>query len=402
MGIQSVSVLTEEEYFSGSLQDLLNVKTACPDLAVLRKDFIISEEDVEISFRAGADAILLIASLLDRRTLMSMYKKAKSLGLEVLFEVHDEKDLVKAAHVQPTCTGFNSRDLNTFKIDLTVPIRLSAKTSWKTRKVFESGITSVEEADLALSCGFEGLLIGEAVMKNRSLIGGIKKSFITKKGNFWLLAFSKKKENRPLVKICGITTQKDAEMALDMGADILGFVFADSPRRASFSLLSRIEKLDVLKAGVVVLEKNQHSLPKKIKDLMGNGLLDVVQFHGNESPVRCRTLAFPYYKAVRVKDNRDIEKIGLYRCPRVLFDTYVAHVPGGSGTTIPGTLVERIKERYPLWLAGGIGPYNVKDVLMKYRPELIDASSRLEMSPGRKDPGKMKTFFKEIDIGPVL
>jgi len=401
-GISSLSVLTEEEYFSGSLGDLFTIKKTFPHLSLLRKDFILDEKDIEVSFRAGADAVLLIASMHDIKTLIKLYRRAKAYRLEVLFEVHDEDDLNKAKKVKPEITGFNSRDLATFRIDLTVPIKMSSFADWKTRKVFESGISSIEDADLALSSGFSGLLIGEAVMKDIDLIDKLKKAFNHKPGNFWQKLFSVKKGEKPYIKICGITREEDAVFAAEMGADILGFIFADSPRRASPELLKKIQDLEILKTGVVVLNKDRISLNGKIKELLNDGLLNVIQFHGNERPWNCHKMAFPYFKAVRVKGRNDIERIGSYRCPRVLTDTYIRGISGGTGKRIPDDLISRIKERYPLWLAGGIGPDNVREIIRRFRPELIDVSSKLESSHGTKDHTKIKKLFEEIEIAAAL
>ncbi len=396
-GIKTVSVLTEEDYFSGSLRDLFVIKRAFPNLSILRKDFIIDEEDIEVSYRAGADAVLLIASMHDQNALFRLYRKAKTLGMEVLFEVHDENDIRKARVIKPDFTGFNSRDLNSFKIDLIQPVKQRSRVTWDTVTVFESGLLSEEDAVFALSSGFSGLLVGEAVMRNEELIEELFKSFSHKRRSFWFRLFSRKKENIPLTKICGITREKDAFFAKEMGADMLGFVFADSPRRAGPELLKRIRELDILKAGVVV-----NNIDPEVKGLLEDGFLDVIQFHGEELPEDCFKMAFPYFKALRIKAINDIGKIDLYHCPRVLIDTFVHGIQGGTGKRISDEILLHLKDRLNLWLAGGIGPENVRDIIEKYRPELIDASSMLESSYGVKDHDKIKKYFEEISIEKAL
>jgi indole-3-glycerol phosphate synthase/phosphoribosylanthranilate isomerase len=108
-------------------------------------------------------------------------------------------------------------------------------------------------------------------------------------------------------------------------------------------------------------------------------------------------VAFPYYKAVRVGNEHDVKRIGSFRCPRVLADAFVPGKPGGTGKTVSTQLIESIRSRYALWLAGGIGPENVAGIVSSFRPELIDASSRLESEPGIKDRNKMALFFNEIE-----
>jgi indole-3-glycerol phosphate synthase/phosphoribosylanthranilate isomerase len=398
MGVKTVSVLTEEEYFSGSLHDLVNVKKQYPDLSVLRKDFLISEEDIDVSYRAGADAVLLIASMHNKDSLYKLYKKAQALGIEVLLEVHDQDDIDKARNISPRFTGFNSRDLKTFMKDLISPVRLRHQVTWNTTAVFESGITTGEHALFALSSGFSGILVGEAVMKNRKLIPEMQKHFKHKKAEFWLSLYEKQVDSKPLVKICGITNERDAEYARKMGADIIGFIFASSPRQTGPELLRRLRGLDILKVAVVVQKEGDVSLNLKVKNLLEEGLIDAVQFHGDENAQHCYEMAFPYYKALRIQRVETIEKVSQFRCPRVLLDSFVPGKQGGTGQRLSNEVLEQVKKRFPLWLAGGIDPENVREIVTAYRPELVDASSGLEVSPGKKSHEKMKTFFQEITL----
>ena len=405
-GIRTVSVLTEEEHFCGSLADLVRVKRAFPGLCVLRKDFLIDESDIEASHRAGADAVLLIARVHDAATLGRLYEKTKALGMEALLEVHDGEDLKKAGRLAPVFTGFNSRDLASLKIDPVGPLRLRGRVDWKTTAVYESGIGSGEGGLFALSSGFQGLLVGEAVMRDSGLIGELIGAFDEARGSdagrkdFWLRLYAPRGDGdrvpRTLVKICGITNREDALLAHRLGADVLGFVFAPSPRRADPGLLRALGDLDILKVGVVAGGPAAPILDPAVKDLLNRGLIDAVQFHGSEDPEQCSRAAFPYYKAVRIGEERDVDAAGAFRCPRVLADASVPGLPGGTGRSIPDSLVRRMGERGPLWLAGGIGPANVRGLIHAFGPELVDCSSMLEASPGKKDPQKLIRFFEEV------
>jgi indole-3-glycerol phosphate synthase/phosphoribosylanthranilate isomerase len=401
-GIKSISVLTEEDYFSGSLKDLLAAKKSFPHLSFLRKDFILEEEDIEISYRAGADAVLLIAKAHDAHTLVRLYEKAKIMGMEVLIEIHDRDDLEKARMVKPTYTGINSRNLINFRVDTELPIQLARRIDWPTCMVFESGIYSKEDATRAIEGGFSGILVGEAVMKNPSLITELYSVFVSSWGHFWQKLFLRKKEGKPLTKICGITRVEDAEASAKEGADVLGFIFTDSPRKAPFELPQKLGHLHVLKVGVVTGGGNGLSIIKEVKDLLTGGFLDALQFHGTENPHELHRFSYPYYKAVRVKDEKDLELIALYPCPRVLIDTYVPGIPGGTGRRVPAHIIFKVKTRHPLWLAGGIGPLNVREIVEKFQPELIDVASQLESSPGIKDHQKIEKLFKEIEIAQAL
>lgn len=392
-GVRSVSVLTEPNYFAGSLSDLICIKQAFPGLAVLRKDFLISKEDIDISYRAGADAVLLIASILTADKLKAMYRRTKELGMEALVEVHSKDDIKKAGRIKPVLTGINSRDLTTFRVDLAIPLLIKQMISWKTDLLFESGIHFQENALVALSAGFRGILVGEAVVRNPFLIQRLLKAYSLATNNFWGKLYKRKK---PFVKICGITNTADAYHARECGADILGFIFAPSKRRADPSLLAKLKDLDILKVGVVVVEKGDKDLDPAIKDLLHNGLIDAVQFHGDEEPDLCFSLAFPYYKALQLKGTDDVDRIGEYRCPRVLVDAFSKSKRGGTGKSIPGECILKVKERFPLWIAGGLRPDNIGDIVKRFSPELIDASSRLEESPGKKNPELVARFIKQV------
>jgi len=393
-GVKSLSILTEQDYFNGSLNDLMQVKKRFPQLAVLRKDFLLAIEDIDVSFRAGADAVLLIAAILEEDSLYALYAHAKKLGLQPLVEVHDFADIQKVRKLKPELTGINSRDLKRFTIDPALPLQVKRWIDWDTSLVYESGIRNIEDARFALSGGFRGLLVGEAVVRNPGLITQLQTAYTLKKVRFWEKLFSRQ---APYVKVCGITNREDALHATQCGADLLGFIFAASPRKTEPALLAELSGLDVLKVAVVVAgERTPPGLPAEVQDLLDRGLIDAVQWHGDEAPTDCYTFGFPYYKALCLKNDDDVKLADHYLCPRVLIDAYSKTSRGGTGIQIPDVLVDKIREMHPLWIAGGIGPDNARQILKKFEPELIDASSKLESSPGKKDPGKVSAFIKEI------
>ncbi|GAB6088711.1 phosphoribosylanthranilate isomerase [Spirochaeta dissipatitropha] len=414
-GIQSVSVLTEPEYFGGSLEDLRRVKQQYPQLSVLRKDFLLDEEDIEISYRAGADAVLLIASVLEPAQLERMHTRALELGMQALVELHTVEELEAVRPIAPPLVGVNSRDLKTFRMDPLVPLRLRElagnDSNWSPRWVFESGVFEEEHAALAASSAFDAVLVGEAVMRSPDRITGIVRGLsYTGRHDFWPRIARRISENasdgnrdcgncdyRPLIKICGLTWQEDARFADQQGADLLGFVFADSPRRAEASMLRSLGKTRALKVGVVVCGGDKQ-FPAEVQQLLQEGILDAVQFSGDELPADCFPMAFPYYKAIRPASVADCAEADNYHCPRVLVD---ARSPdgayGGSGHRIPADIVESVKG--PLWLAGGLNPENVRQAVRDFRPELVDVASGLESHPGKKDPRKIRAFIEEVQRG---
>jgi indole-3-glycerol phosphate synthase / phosphoribosylanthranilate isomerase len=395
-GVRSVSVLTEEDHFSGSLADLMAVKRAWPDLAVLRKDFLLDETDIDVSYRAGADAVLLIASLLNEDSLTRMAGRAAALGMASLVEVHSRADVAKARLLKPEFTGINARDLETFVIDPLLPLRTAGAIDWPTRLVYESGIFYGEDAAVAVSSGFSGILVGEALMKRPELCGELVRTLESDAPDFWgRLCARQVRRPGPLVKICGLTNREDAEAALSCGADVLGFILADSPRRTDAAFVKSLADLEALKVVVVVTGPEARTEPA-VQELLAGGFIQAVQFHGDEEPECCQAGAFPYYKAVRLKDPAAAALVGRYRSPRVLVDAFSPVARGGTGRTIDPELVEKVREHGPLWLAGGIGPANVADMITRFRPELIDALSGLESAPGKKNPTLLKTFFDNI------
>jgi len=395
-GIRNISVLTEEDHFDGSLDDLMAVKRAFPQISVLRKDFLLEKEDIDVSYRAGADAILLIAALLDQDKLIELYEYAQSLNLSVLLEVHNREEVNKVRPFKPEITGINCRNLKTFKIDQTLPLTLKEFIDWDTKIVYESGVTSFNEAAIPFESGFSGILVGESVVRDTGLIDDlIRAEERTGEHNFWNRLYSGRQRKRPLVKICGITNREDARYAVELGADILGFVMAESPRRADPDFIRSISELRVLKVAVVVTTDAEPD--REVMDLLEKGYLDAVQFHGDESPRSLRNFSYPCYKALRMKDSEDSLEIERFPGPRVLIDAWTKDAYGGTGMRIDDVSVKKAALVKPLWIAGGLSPENIQPVVADYRPELIDASSKLEFSKGKKDYGKMKKFFAELD-----
>ena len=406
-GVRSLSVLTEEDHFAGSLSDLSAVKEAYPDLAVLRKDFLVDREDVDVSFRAGADAVLLIASILTAEELSGLHARAAELGMAALVELHEPDDFARARELSPPLVGINARDLTTFHVDLLAPVRLHHQVTWEHRAVFESGVFTEEDARLVVASGFDGLLVGEAAVRDqeaiRGILNGLASSDVTSRSSphegFWSRLTGRMRPERPLAKICGITGRADAELAVKLGANLLGFVFADSPRHASAAVVEALADLPVLKVAVVVSGGAYGRLPAQVRELLERGLLDAVQYHGEETPEECGREAFPYYKALRLGSPEDARQMRAYGSPRVLVDARDSSAYGGTGKRIAPDTVDAAAAERPLWLAGGLSDENIADIASAYRPELVDVSSGLEAEPGRKDPGRLRLFFTELSYG---
>ncbi len=163
-GASGMSVLTDSQYFGGSLEDLLLAR-ASSGLPLLRKDFMISEYQLLEAKAFGADVVLLIAACLPPAQLGLLAKQAKSLGLEVLMEVHNLAELKSHFTEDVDMVGVNNRDLKTFNVDLGISESLAEHIPEKTVRISESGISSPEVIKRLQQFGYHGFLLGEHFMK---------------------------------------------------------------------------------------------------------------------------------------------------------------------------------------------------------------------------------------------
>jgi len=162
-----ISVLTDKDYFGGSLNDLRNARKLT-NIPILRKEFIIDEYQIIEAKANGADVILLIAACLEKDQIKSFSSLAKEIGLEVLIEIHDENELKKCLTNTIDIIGVNNRNLKTFEVDINTSIKLSNMIPKKFTKISESGISNYNEIIKLRKYGFKGFLIGELFMKKNN------------------------------------------------------------------------------------------------------------------------------------------------------------------------------------------------------------------------------------------
>jgi indole-3-glycerol phosphate synthase len=163
-GAQAISVLTDENFFQGSLLYLLKARETAA-LPVLRKDFIIDELQIKEAAVHGSDAILLIAAILDEKQLQDYFVYAKELGMDVLTEVHDEVELEKVLKTESDLIGINNRNLNNFSVDIETTFRLKKMIPGTIPVVSESGLRNQEDIKTLLEEGVAAALIGETLMR---------------------------------------------------------------------------------------------------------------------------------------------------------------------------------------------------------------------------------------------
>jgi phosphoribosylanthranilate isomerase len=197
------------------------------------------------------------------------------------------------------------------------------------------------------------------------------------------------------IKVCGITSLEDALVAAEAGADALGFNFYRRSARFITPASARgiIERLPrpVLSVGVFVNEETPEALAR-MADEAGVG---AVQLHGDESPEYCSALR-PLFriKALRVSPAFRPESASAYETDAVLLDAFDPHLRGGTGRRIDWGVARAVRELVPkLFLAGGLSPENIEEALAAVEPYGVDACSRLECAPGRKDGARVREFI---------
>ena len=338
-GARAVSVLVDDA-FAGSLDDLRAAR-ASVGLPLLAKGFFSTEEHLRDVRAAGADAALLILRDLDNSTAAQLMHAADELGLDTLVEAHDENELERATRLGAAVIGINARDLGTFRIDRAAQLELVAKAPHDRVVIAESAVHTRAQAAAAELAGANAVLVGTSLM--RATEPGAKLQELL---------------SRPLVKVCGLTRQEDVDAAIEAGADLCGFIFAEgSPRRAD-AVLPVPDT--VLSVAVFVGEPEEQGA-------------DLVQlYEREEGMVRGRD-------AVLLRDGERVAR--------------VADLPWDGEDPDHWQTAQASGER--LVLAGRLGPDNVREAIRAVQPWAVDAASRLESAPGVKDHAKVQAFVEE-------
>lgn len=335
-GAAAVSILVDER-FGGEVEDLKAAR-ARTSLPLLAKGFFTEQNDLVQVRVAGADAALLLLRDLDDLAVTRLLKSAQDIELDVLVEAHDEQELERAVLLGADVIGLNARDLGTFAIDRRAQLELVAKAPQDRILVAESGISSRAQGAAAELAGADAILVGSALMRAPDPVARLTE----------LLA-------RPLVKICGLTRAEDVAAAAEAGADLAGFVLAESPRRAPGVLPVPDTMLSV---GVFVGEA-------------GDVGADLVQLYAQENGHRSRD-------GVLLRDGEAVADV--LDLPWLEEDeAHWARAARSGGRVL---------------LAGGLGPENVGAAIRAVRPWCVDASRSLEAEPGIKDHARVRAFVE--------
>ncbi len=197
-----------------------------------------------------------------------------------------------------------------------------------------------------------------------------------------------------MIKVCGITNPDDARLAADAGADAIGLIFAESPRRVGVDEASRIAAAlpdGVLKVGVFV-----NSEPEEVFRVVREVGLDYAQLHGDEGPEDVTDLqnsGLKVIKAVRVRDEGSLEKMEEYGADLYLLDAYSEKARGGTGERFDWTVTKSLRGHGNIVVSGGLTPENVREAIEFFEPYGVDASSSLEEAPGKKNGERVRRFI---------
>lgn len=398
-GAAAISVLTEEDYFEGSLEDLRRVREASW-LPILRKDFIFDEYQVYESAFAGASALLLIVAALDDQTLSRLRTIAEDeLGMDALVEVHTQDELERALKCGARIIGVNNRDLRTFKVSVDTSEQLARAAPQDVILVSESGL-SPDSVRKLRAAGYRGFLVGESLMAAPDP-GKALREFITEPG-------PGRDSRRVWVKICGITSLEDARAAISAGADLLGFNFyRPSPRfiepQAAAEIVKAIrseprERLrSVSMIGVFVNEPVEQVL--RIAEEAG---MNGIQLHGDETVEYSRRLkeSSPQrfiIKVVTAAAGQDLKVANGHAADAIMVDAFDSNLRGGTGRTANWSTARELAGKWSrVFLAGGLSPENIADAIAAVQPYGVDACSSLETEPGKKSDKRMREFVQAV------
>ncbi|MGM0555952.1 MAG: bifunctional indole-3-glycerol-phosphate synthase TrpC/phosphoribosylanthranilate isomerase TrpF [Myxococcota bacterium] len=368
-----ISVLTDERFFDGDPEYLRTVSDAS-DTPVLCKDFILDPYQVYEARMYGADAILLMLSVLDEHTYNACADAAKRLDIDILTEVHDEAELERAIALDARIIGINNRNLKTLEVDLSTTERLAPKVPSDRVVVCESGISSHRDV-VRLRDAVDAFLVGSALMERDDLDMAVRE-----------LLFGP-------VKVCGLTRPEDASAAFEAGATYGGLIFAtESPRCIDLRGAQKVISAAPMRYVGVFVDAPRHEIAAAARELD----LSAVQLHGNEDRTYIEALRdclpenVEVWKALRVDDQApDVTSTG---ADRVLLDNFEEGRRGGTGQTFDWSVLDDASATI---LSGGLAPENAARA-DSLGAEMLDVNSGVEREPGIKDPVKLHAFFEQL------
>ncbi|KAH7349971.1 anthranilate synthase component 2 [Plectosphaerella cucumerina] len=408
-GASVISVLTEPDWFKGSIEDLRAVRQVLGGMpnrpAILRKEFIFEEYQILEARLAGADTVLLIVKMLSVEDLERLYKYSQSLGMEPLVEVQNVEEMEVAIKLGSKVIGVNNRNLESFEVDMGTTSRLRKMVSEGTIICALSGINSHDDVVTCKQDGINAILVGEAIMRASDTTKFIRQ----------LCSGTESEPAKPatpqlLVKICGTRTAEAAGEAVKSGADLVGMILVPGSKRCvsdetavaiseavhsytppsrPTTTISTTAATDFYTASLTRLA----SKPQVVGVFMNQPLnevlekqkrfnLDIVQLHGNEPVEWANLIPVPVVHSFK-PGQPGLGLRGYHAVP--LLDS-----GAGTGKLLGAESVTQALQKDPelqVLLAGGLDPDNVTDVV-KGLGEVADRVIGVDVSSGVEEDGK--------------
>lgn len=429
-GASVISVLTEPEWFKGSIDDLKLVRQALEGMpnrpAILRKEFVFDEYQILEARLAGADTVLLIVKMLDEATLKRLYHYSQSLGMEPLVEVNTAEEMHIAVNLGSKVIGVNNRNLTNFEVDLETTSRLMDIVPKETIVCALSGISGPKDVEPYEKNGVGAVLVGEALMRASNtaqfiaqLLGGSGETVKTTP------------RAAPLVKICGTRSAEAAKTAIEAGADLVGIILVQGRTRCvsnetALEISQVIHSTPKPRKGGASSSPTSSSIPNAASEFFSHAAahhvshpdrallvgvfrnqpldyvlaqqkllnLDIVQLHGDEPVEWARSIPVPVIHAFKPGQP------GLARRAYHALSLLDSGA-GGSGQKLDLKQVRETLEKdtsLRVLLAGGLGPENVREAIAELgelgeRVVGVDVSSGVEVD-GQQDLAKIKAFVE--------
>jgi tryptophan synthase beta subunit len=418
-GATAISVLCEPHWFGGAVDDLRRVRDAVT-VPVLAKDFVVEPAQLELLRGAGADLVLLLAVLHPARRLARLVTAALDLGLEPFVEVHDARELERALATDARMIGLNNRDLRTLEVDVDRAGSLRTLVPDDRLVIAESGLREPSQVARWRALGFDGALVGEALMRDPDPAAAVA-TFVaagsapTDPSNL---------ARRPFVKICGVTDAAGALAAVRAGADAIGLNFAPgTPRALELGEAAELARVIRSAAGQAarpqIVAVTADAGPDLLAAIAAAVDPDVIQLSGSETVQAAARIQRRVWKVLHLPAAASEEalptKPGLSRSSaelvarghaylaggveRLLLDTAGGAHPGGTGIRVAEALAAAVARELPVLLAGGLTPANVADAVRAVPLVGVDVASGVERPrvPGvrpTKDAFRVALFAK--------
>jgi tryptophan synthase beta chain len=399
-GASAISVLCEPHWFGGSIADLRAVRAAV-SIPILAKEFVVDERQLPVLRSAGADIVLLLASILPAKKLARFAELAREIGLEPLVEAHDERELEVALSTDARLVGLNNRNLRTLAVDPDNCVRLRTLVPNDRLVVGESGVGEPRTLVGWRAVGLDAALIGEALMRSADPASAAR-AFVSAGAMPHDMAAEAR---QPIVKICGITDSEGVLSALRSGADAIGLnLVPGTPRclavteAAWLATLARGTSPAGKRPRVVAVFADAR--PADIEAAIAAIDPDAVQLSGEEPVESIAAIRRPVWKVVHLPAAEAgvapspavsgsvaagaIEAGRAYLAAgteRLLLDTAGGPFPGGTGRQVARRIAAAVAREIPVILAGGLDAANVAEVLLEVPAVGVDVASGVEVHP---------------------